>query len=228
MYWVTPRHLAGDDSALAENVGDALAGLGWRMWPTARNTLLYVSPDGLCGAEWILAAYPFELGGLSVAWQLSRRPHGADVMTEWNAYFTSGVPYEVLIDLLVALGTSSPLDSRGEGHETVLNALSVQGWFRDADRPLTAAMDPGFSASVSLELQPAMIQDADPRPDQVGWQAWAEPVIGAPYLWCASFSASVPHELVAAFASSLASPAPVPRRTLPASAERHLTVVRCN
>ncbi|OKJ31534.1 DUF317 domain-containing protein [Streptomyces sp. CB01580] len=228
VYWVTPRHLAGDDSALAEKVGDALTDLGWRMWPTARNTLLYVSPDGLCGAEWILAAYPFKLGGLPVAWQLSHRPHGADVMTEWNAYFTSGVPYEVLIDLLVSLGTGSPLDSRGEDHETVLNALSVQGWFRDADRPRTAAMDPGFSASVSLELQPALIQDADPRPDQVGWQAWAEPVIGAPYLWCASFSASVPHELVAAFASSLASPAPVPRRTWPASAERRLTVVRCS
>lgn len=63
VYWVTPRHLAGDDDALAERIGDTLAGLGWRMWPTARHTLLYVSPDGLCGAEWILAAYPFELGG---------------------------------------------------------------------------------------------------------------------------------------------------------------------
>lgn len=227
VYSVAPRHLAGDDEALAEKVGDALVGLGWRMWPTARSTLLYVSPDGLCAAEWVLAAYPFELGGLPVAWQLSRRLHDADAMTEWNAYFTSGVPYEVLIDLLVALDTGSPLDSRREGHETVLNALSARGWFRDADRPRTAAMDPEFSASVSLELQPALIQDADPRPDQVGWQAWAEPVIGAQYLWCASFSASVPHELVAAFASSLASPMPVRRRTLPASAEGRLTVVRC-
>jgi hypothetical protein len=89
-------------------------------------------------------------------------------------------------------------------------------------------MDPGFSVGVSLELQPALIQAADPRPDQVGWQAWAEPVFGAPYLWCASFSASVPHELVAVFASSLASPVPVPRRTLPASAEGRLTVVHCS
>jgi hypothetical protein len=45
------------------------------MWPTSRHTLLYVSPDNLRGAEWILAAYPFELGGLPVAWQLSARPH---------------------------------------------------------------------------------------------------------------------------------------------------------
>ncbi|MFD4632269.1 hypothetical protein ACFVYR_13945 [Streptomyces sp. NPDC058284] len=71
VYWVTPRHLAGDDGDLAERMGDVLAGLGWRMWPTSRNTLLYVSPDELRGAEWILAASPFELGGLPVAWQLS-------------------------------------------------------------------------------------------------------------------------------------------------------------
>lgn len=58
-----PRHLAGDDGALAERIGDTLVGLGWRMWPTARHTLLYVSPDGLCGAGWVLATYPFELGG---------------------------------------------------------------------------------------------------------------------------------------------------------------------
>lgn len=67
MYWVTPRHLAGDDGVLAERIGDILADLGWRMWPTSRSTLLYVSPDGLRGAEWILAAYPFALGGLPVA-----------------------------------------------------------------------------------------------------------------------------------------------------------------
>ena len=103
VYWVTPRHLAGDDGVLAERIGDSLADLGWRMWPTARHTLLYVSPDGLCGAEWILAAYPFELGGLPVAWQLSARPYAASAMAEWNAYFTSGVPYEALVDLLVAL-----------------------------------------------------------------------------------------------------------------------------
>ncbi|CAM5256445.1 hypothetical protein SALBM311S_03553 [Streptomyces alboniger] len=90
VYWVTPRHLAGDDGVLAERIGDTLTELGWRMWPTSRNTLLYVSPDGLRGAEWVLAAYPFELGGLPVAWQLSARPYPASVLTEWNAYFTGG------------------------------------------------------------------------------------------------------------------------------------------
>ncbi|MDO0934995.1 DUF317 domain-containing protein [Streptomyces sp. DG2A-72] len=226
MYWVTPRHLAGDDDVLAERIGDALVGLGWRMWPTARHTLLYISPDGMCGAEWVLAAYPFELGGLPVAWQLSVRSRATSVMAEWNAYFTTGVPYEALADLLVALDVREEPDTGLAGPETVLAALTARGWICDVDRPSTTATDPGLSSSVSLEMLPPLIQDADPRPDLAGWQAWAEPVLGAPYLWCATFSASVPHDLVAAFASSLASPAPVPRRTVPKSAEGRLTVVR--
>ncbi|WP_128802559.1 MULTISPECIES: DUF317 domain-containing protein [unclassified Streptomyces] len=228
LYWVSPRHLAGDDNALAEQVGTTLTGLGWRMWPTSRNTLLYVSPDELCGAEWILAAYPFELGGLPVAWHLSARPDADSAMTEWNAYFTAGTPYEALADLLVALDAREAPEIGVEGPETVLNALGAQGWVRDLDCPHTTSMDPGFSATVSLGLQPPLVQDADPRPDLMGWQAWAEPVLGAPYLWCASFSASVPDDLVAAFASSLASPALVPRRALPKDAEGRLMVVRRN
>ncbi|MEU7581979.1 DUF317 domain-containing protein [Streptomyces sp. NPDC041068] len=225
VYWVTPRHLAGNDGVLAEQIGGILVSLGWRMWPTSRNTLLYVRPDGLCGAEWILAGYPFELGGLPVAWQLSARPDAASAMTEWNAYFTADVPHEALADLLVALDASEAPDVGFEGPESVLAALGAQGWIRDVDRPRTTAMDPGFSCSVSLEPLPPLIQDADLRHDLLGWQAWAEPVLGAPYLWCASFSASVPHDLVAAFASSLASPIPVPRRTLPKSAEGRLSVI---
>ncbi|MFD9817444.1 DUF317 domain-containing protein [Streptomyces violascens] len=225
MHWVTPRHLAGDDDALAERIGDMLGGLGWRMWPTSRNTLLYMSPDELRGAEWTLAAYPFELGGLPVAWQLSARPHADSAMTEWNAYFTTGTPPEALADFLVALDAREAPDAGFAHAESVLTALSAHGWLRDMDRPHTTATDPGFSASVSLEMLPPLIQDADPRDDLLGWQAWAEPVLGAPYLWCASFSASVPHDLVAAFASSLASPVPVPRRTLPQSTKDRLTVV---
>ncbi|MEV5878001.1 DUF317 domain-containing protein [Streptomyces sp. NPDC052101] len=225
-YWVTPRHLAGDDDALAERVAEALTGLGWRMWPTSRSTLLYVSPDELRGAEWIRASYPFELGGLPVAWQLSARSHAGSVMTEWNAYFTPGVPHEALTDLLIALDVREAPDTGFADAECVLAALSAHGWVRDIDRPRTTASDPAFATSFSLETVPPLIHDADPREDLLGWQAWAEPVFGAPYLWCASFSASVPHDLVAAFASSLASPVPVWRRTIPAEAEGRLNVVR--
>ncbi|WP_435217166.1 DUF317 domain-containing protein [Streptomyces sp. bgisy034] len=225
-YWVAPRHLAGDDGVLAERIGDTLTDLGWRMWPTSRNSLLYVSPDGLRGAEWILAAYPFELGGLPVAWQVSARPHPDSALTEWNAYFTAGVPHEALTDFLLALDASETPDVGLENAEAVLAALGARGWLRDMDRPHTTATDPGFSTNVSLEMVPPLIHDADPRDDLLGWQAWAEPVLGAPYLWCASFSASAPHELVAAFASSVAAPGPVPRRTLPVGAEDRLTVVR--
>ncbi|MEV0477406.1 DUF317 domain-containing protein, partial [Streptomyces prunicolor] len=160
------------------------------------------------------------------AWQLSVRPHADSAMAEWNAYFTTGVPYEVLADLLMAIDAREAPDTAFEGAEAVINALSAQGWVRDVDRPRTTAIDPGLSSSVSLEPVPPFIQDADTRPDLFGWQAWAEPVVGVPYLWCASFSASVPHDLVAAFASSLASPVPVPRRTFPKSAEGRLTIRR--
>ncbi|MCL6738941.1 DUF317 domain-containing protein [Streptomyces neyagawaensis] len=228
MYWVTPRHLAGDDGALAERIGDLLTGMGWRMWPTSRHTLLYVSPDELRGAEWTLASYPFELGGLPVAWQLSARPHAASALTEWNAYFTTGVPHEAIADLLLALDTRETPDTGFDEPQAVLAALVAQGWIRDVDHPTTAATDPGFASSVSLEELPPLIQDADPRPDLMGWQAWAEPVLGAPYLWCASFSASVPNDLVAVFAGSLASPVPVARRTLPDGAEGRLKVIRRN
>lgn len=157
MYWVTPRHLAGDDGALAERIGDTLAGLGWRMWPTSRHTLLYVSPDELRGAEWILAAYPFELGGLPVAWQLSARADATSAVPAWNAYFTAGVPYEALADFLVAIDTREAPDVGSEPPGTVLNSLSARGWLRDVDRPRTTATDPGFSCSVSLEMLPPLL-----------------------------------------------------------------------
>ncbi len=226
MYWVTPRHLAGDDGALAERIGDALTDFGWRMWPTSHDTLLYVSTDGLCWAEWILASYPFELGGLPVAWQVSARSGTDSAMAEWNAYFTADVPHEVLADFLLALDARTAPDAEFDGPDVVLEELCSRGWLRDADRPRTTAFDPGFSAGVSLELTPPLVRDADPYPVQVGWQAWAQPGLDEPYLWCASFSASVPNDLVAVFASSLASPTPVPRRTLPACTEDRISIIR--
>ncbi|WP_341846334.1 DUF317 domain-containing protein [Streptomyces regalis] len=122
VYWVTPRHLAGDDGELTERIGDTLTGLGWRVWPTSRHTLLYVSRDELRGAEWILASCPFELGGLPVALQLSARTHAASAMTEWNAYFTTGVPHEAVTDLLVALDARDMPDAGVMGPEAVLTA----------------------------------------------------------------------------------------------------------
>jgi hypothetical protein len=190
VYWVTPRHLAGDDGALADQVSATLTGAGWRNWPTSRNTLLFVSPDGLRGAEWILAADPFQLGGLPVAWQISARAHPASAMTEWNAYFTTGVPHEALADFLLALDARREPAVGFDEPETVLVALTAQGWMRDIDHPDTTAADSASTSSLSLAPLPPLIHDADPRPELVGWQAWAEPILGAPYLWCATFSAS--------------------------------------
>ncbi|MFJ2786179.1 MULTISPECIES: DUF317 domain-containing protein [unclassified Streptomyces] len=226
MYWVTPRHLAGDDEALTDQVGAALSSAGWRMWPTARDTLLYTSPDGLSGAEWTRAACPFELGDLPVAWQVSARTCPDSALAEWNAYFTAGVPHEALTDFLLALDARTEPTFSFDGPETVVEAVCAQGWARDIDRPQTAALALGLSAGISLEEVPPLVRDADLRPGRFGWQAWAEPVVGGTYLWCATFSSSVPHELVAVFASSLASPHPVQRACLPTGVEGQLTVIR--
>ncbi|MDX3854883.1 DUF317 domain-containing protein [Streptomyces sp. AK02-01A] len=238
VYWVTPRHLAGDDGILADQVSATLASLGWtrltiirgRQEPdqaeeerqVLRSTVLHLSPDLLAWAQWTLADEPFLLGELPVAWQVSARGDTDGPVAEWNAYFSTGVPYEVLGDFLFALDARPDPASGYDGPEAVLAALTGQGWGRDIDHPDTTATDPGFASSFTLCLLPPLIQDFDPRPDRMGWQAWAEPVLGAPYLWSAAFSASVPHDLVAAFASSLASPVPVPRRALPEGTEGRL------
>ncbi|MCY0940198.1 DUF317 domain-containing protein [Streptomyces antarcticus] len=222
-YWVTPRHLAGDDGVLADRICDTLAEAGWTSWTTARSTLLLLSANGLCGAEWIRTDNAFLLGELPVAWQISARSHRDSALAEWNAYFTPGTPYEAVADLLLAVQARTDPAVNYCGPEVVMSALTAMGWPRDFDQPETTAWDAGLSAGFTRGPLPPGIQDGDPRPDLMGWQAWAEPVLGAPYLWCATFSASTPHDLVASFASSIASPVPVRRRILPELAAGRLT-----
>ncbi|MFJ3499780.1 MULTISPECIES: DUF317 domain-containing protein [unclassified Streptomyces] len=66
---------------------------------------------------------------------------------------------------------------------------------------------------------PPAVRDADPRSGRFGRQVWAEPSVGDPYLWCATFGGSTPHDLAAILAASLASPHPVPRSCPPAGVE---------
>ncbi|MET9566811.1 DUF317 domain-containing protein [Streptomyces tauricus] len=245
-YWVGPRHLAGDDGRLYDTVADTLAGLGWtsltivrgRQEPdeepedrqVLRSTRLHLSPDMLRWAQWVLADEPFHLGGLPIAWQVSARQDTSSSLARWSAYFTPDLPGEVLADFLTTLDAhdqgATPLGDPGP----VLDAVTAHGWIRDIDQPSTTAIDPTFATHIRLGEIPPLIQDADPRiltggvdePGLAGWQAWSEPVLGEGCLWAASFSASVPHALVAAFASSLSSTAPVLRDVLPNSTRERL------
>ncbi|WP_443052402.1 DUF317 domain-containing protein [Streptomyces sp. JV176] len=245
-YWVGPRHLAGDDGCLYDTVADTLAGLGWtslaivrgRQEPgeapqdrrVLRSTVLHISPDTLRWAQWALADEPFHLGDLPIAWQVSARADTHSPLAQWSAYFTPDIPGEALADFLVALDARDQPTVPLGGPELVLNAVSAHGWIRDIDRPHTGAADPTFASYLSLGDVPPLIQDADPRAltaaadeaGPAGWQAWADPGLGAPYLWAASFGASVPDDLVAAFAASLSSTAPVLRRMLPESTRDRL------
>ncbi|UWS77391.1 DUF317 domain-containing protein [Streptomyces noursei] len=243
--WVGPRHLAGDDGRLYDVVADTLAGLGWtsltivrgRKEPdeeehlqTLRSTVLHISPDGLRWAQWALADEPFQLGERPIAWQVSARTDTRSPAATWSAYFTPDVPGEALTDFLVALEARDQPTTPTAGPELVLYAVTAHGWLRDADQPDAGAADPTFTSHLSFSEVPPLIQDADLRfltaeADDVrpyGWQAWAEPVLGAPILWAASFGSSVPHDLVAAFAHTLSSTAPVLRQVLPESTRERL------
>ncbi|MBT2416121.1 DUF317 domain-containing protein [Streptomyces sp. ISL-12] len=245
-YWVGPRHLAGDDGRLYDAVADTLTGLGWttltiirgRQEPdegpedrqVLRSTVLHISPDTLRWAQWVLADEPFYLGDLPVAWQISARQETNSPLAQWSAYFTPDVPGEVLVDFLTALDARDQPGLPLGGPEAVVDAVTAHGWIRDIDQPATAAIDPTFATHIRLGDVPALIQDADPRSlireayetGPAGWQAWAEPVLGARCLWVASFSSSTPDDLVAAFAGSLSSTAPVLRRVLPDSTQDRL------
>ncbi|MFK4547285.1 hypothetical protein RKD29_006881 [Streptomyces tendae] len=245
-FWVGPRHLAGDDGRLYDVVADALAGLGWtsltivrgRHEPdeepedrqVLRSTVLHISPDALRWAQWGLADEPFHLGGLPIAWQISARAEASSPLAQWSAYFTRDVPGEAVVDFLLALDASNQPASALARPELVLDAVAAHAWLRDIDQPQAAATDPTFTSHISLGEVPPLIQDGDPRglsaeddeTGPAGWQAWAEPVLGAPLLWVASFAASVPHDLVAAFAASLSSTAPVLRRVLPEATQERL------
>ncbi|WP_432184242.1 DUF317 domain-containing protein [Streptomyces tendae] len=245
-YWVGPRHLAGDDGRPYDAVADTLAGLGWtsltlirgRREPdeapedrhVLRSIVLHISPDSLRWAQWVLPDEPFHLGNLPTAWQVSARSDLAGPLAQWSAYFTPEVPGEALGAFLTALDARDQPALPLGGPELVLDVVTAHGWLRDVDQPGTGAVDPTFASHLRLGEVPPLIQDGDPlallaeagEAVLAGWQAWAEPVLGAGYLWAASFSSSVPHDLVAAFADSLSSSAPVLRRVLPESTRDRL------
>ncbi|MBP5935389.1 DUF317 domain-containing protein [Streptomyces acidiscabies] len=243
-WWVGPRYLAGDDGRLYDVVADTLASLGWTSYTmvrgrhapdepeehreVVRSTVLHTSPDGLSWAQWTLADEPIRLGERPIAWQISARAE-PDSVASWSAYFTPDVPGEAVCDFLLALDARDRPAVPFAGPELVLDAVAAHGWFRDIGTYRTAT-DLTFTAHISLREMPDLIQDGDPcaltaeagEEGPRGWQAWAEPVLGALPLWAASFSASVPHDLVAAFAASASSTAPVLRRVLPEATRERL------
>ncbi|MFF5438811.1 DUF317 domain-containing protein [Streptomyces achromogenes] len=243
--WVGPRHLAGDDGRLYDTVADTLTTLGWtgltmvrgRQEPdeasedrqVLRSTVLHLSPDTLRWAQWTLADEPFLLGDLPIAWHVCARTDTNSPLAQWSAYFTPDVPGEVIADFLVALDARRYPVAPSGGRELVLEAVAGHGWLLDIDQTHAGAMDATFTTHLSYGTVPPLIQDGDPQAltrdvggELDGWQAWSEPVLGGRCLWAASFSSSVPHDLVAAFARSVSSTAPVLRRVLPDSTRDRL------
>src|SRR5690606_23279879 len=178
VYWVGPRHLAGDDGRLYDAVADTLAGLGWtsltlvrgRREPdeapedrqVLRSTVLHISPDSLRWAQWVLPDEPFHLGNLPIAWQVSARSDLASPLAQWSAYFTPEVPGEVLGAFLAALDARDQPALPLGGPQLVLDAVTAHGWLRDVDQSAADAVDPTFSSHIHLGEVPPLIQDSDP------------------------------------------------------------------
>lgn len=224
-YMISPRYLAGDDGALADRVTDALGRAGWSRWTTAQQTLLLAAPGQLVSAEWVMPDQPMLLGDLPVAWRVSARSDPSLRRVSWNAYLTTGLPGEAVTGLALAADARLEPTARRHGPDTVLDELLSAGWTPDLTYPDSTMWDPHLVACLTLRTLPDGIWDEDPTPHLPGWQAWAEPQSGAPYLWCAAFSHSTPHDLVAAFAAALTDPRPVTRRLPPDPATRQLTNV---
>jgi hypothetical protein len=224
-YLVSPRYLAGDDGALADHVTDTLARVGWSTWTTAQQTLLLAAPGQLVSAEWVLPDQPMLLGDLPVAWRVTARPHPGRRRVAWNAYLTTGLPGEAVTGLALAADASADPTARWHGSDAVIDELTAAGWSPDLAYPDSTMWDPHLVACLTLRTLPDGIWDEDPTPNLPGWQAWVEPEAGAPYLWCAAFSHSTPHDLVAAFAAALTDPHPVTRALFPDPASRQLTTV---
>ncbi|MFB6988156.1 DUF317 domain-containing protein [Streptomyces sp. NPDC056178] len=105
---------------------------------------------------------PFHLGGLPIAWQVSARSDASYPLADWSAYFTSGVPGEIIAGFLWALDACGRPTALSAGPEAVLDAATARGWFRDADQPHTAALHPTFTTRLCLAEVPPLVQDADP------------------------------------------------------------------
>lgn len=204
---------------------DTLTDAGWSCWTTAQHTLLLAAPGQLCSAEWVLPDYPMLLGDLPVAWRISARPEPDRRRVSWNAYLTTGLPGEAVAALALAAEDAGDPTACWHGPDVVIDQLLAAGWSPDPTYPDGIVWDPHLVACLTLRTLPDGIWDEDPTVHLPGWQAWAEPQAGAPYLWCAAFSHSTPHALVAAFAAALTDPRPVTRDTLPDLGRPYLTTV---
>ncbi|MFF4031641.1 DUF317 domain-containing protein [Streptomyces sviceus] len=204
---VLPRHLAGPGIHELVDVWPFPFDQGWTLHHSGDGPAIVISPgmrllaghvpseDHVRGGEWLIAAHkdPF-------------RP------ATWTATLGASTPVELVRDLYAEVLALCEADRWGERNllrpddvrpQDVYLPLLTAGWqhtvktdgvqyFRSPD---------GYGA-----LQHAYVHKnvAAPR-----WSAWGGPPDHP--LWKATFSSAVPASLVAAFASSLASPVPLAR-----------------
>jgi len=219
---ILPRHLAGLGIHELVDVWPFPFDQGWTLHHSRDGPAIVISPgmrllaghvsseDHVRGGEWLVAAHkdPF-------------RP------ATWTATLDASTPVELVRDLYAEVLALCEADRRGE--RNLLRPDDVRP--QDVYLPLLTA---GWQHTVKTDgvqyfrspdgygvLQHAYVRKNVAAPV---WSASGGPPDHP--LWKATFSSAVPASLVAAFASSLASPVPLARAVwnIPADTRLHLTL----
>ncbi|MFF4735826.1 DUF317 domain-containing protein [Streptomyces sp. NPDC001262] len=222
-FLVSPRYLAGNDGLLGDRVTNALVDIGWSCWTTRTQTRHLLNPDQLRGAEWLPAHPNVLFDGDPVVWEFFARTEAA-APPLWNAYFTARVPHELVTAFATALATAPDVTSGIEPGRTPFQPLADAHWSTDPTDAGNTYYAPKLQAWVTYGAVSEAIEDGNPIPGLPGYLAWAQTDDHLPHQWCASFSPSTPHELVAAFTKALADPTPVLRSVLPQDLGGHLVI----
>ncbi|MGY4968369.1 DUF317 domain-containing protein [Streptomyces nigrescens] len=220
---MAPRYLAGDDGRLADRVTGALTEAGWRHRTTRHYTPRLFSDDQLRGADWLQGAPELFLDDTVVVWQFFARRH-IQQLPAWTAHFTEHTPYEPVVAFATALAAAPHVTDGVEAGRAALEPLADANWAPDPTDVGNTYWAPGLQACVSYRQLPSEIHDGNPVSGLSGYLAYAEVADLAPRQWVAAFSPSTPQQLVRAFTTALADPAPVERTTLPEGTDGHLTI----
>ncbi|MFI9202202.1 DUF317 domain-containing protein [Streptomyces sp. NPDC053048] len=222
-FLVSPRYLAGDDGLLGDSVTDALVAAGWSCWTTRSQTRHLFDTDQLRGAEWLPGHSNVLFDGDPVLWEFFARTDPT-APPQWTAYFTARVPHELVTAFATALATAPDVTRGIEPGRTPLQPLADAHWATDPTDAGNTYYAPKLQAWVTYGALSEAIEDGNPLPGLPGYLAWAQTDDHLPHHWCAAFSPSTPQDLVTAFTTVLADPAPVQRSALPQDAAGHLTI----
>lgn len=198
--WVGPRHLAGDDGRLYDTVADTLTAMGWTSLTMVRGLR---EPDEAPEDRQVVRSTVLHLSPDTLRWAqwvLADEPFLlGDLPIAWYR------PEQTRAVRSRSGRRTSPPMSPGRPSPTSSSRSTLAGI------PQRRAVAPSWSLRPSPGTAGSSTSTSRTR------ERWTRPLPPT-----SAFSSGVPHDLVAAFARSVSSTAPVLRRVLPESTRDRL------